>query len=280
MRDYKAPTAPNVKKNKKRREREPRDWKTFFQKLLHGLVATVSTLLMIAGATIAARMLVASDYFQVESIRVENAERVSVEEVIGLSDIAIGSSIFDLNLEMIGNRIEENPWVRTARIERIFPRDVVIRLEERRPRAIINLGYLYYLDEAGDVFKMLSAGDRLDYPVVTGIDRQDFLDNPEQTRELLGLALALIDELAERRRFSLDAVSELHLCREEGISLYTYLDGVPILLGEGSYAEKLTRLEYIYKELEPRLPALKYIDLKVPDRVIVKLDNRPLRTKS
>lgn len=280
MRDFKAATAPKVKKNKKRREREPRDWKTFFQKLLHGLVATVSTLLMIAGATIAARMLVASDYFQVESIRVENAERVSVEEVIGLSDIAIGSSIFDLNLEMIGNRIEENPWVRTARIERIFPRDVVIRLEERTPRAIINLGYLYYLDEAGDVFKMLSAGDRLDYPVITGIDRQDFLDQPEQTRERLRQALALIDELAERRRFSLDAISELHLCREEGISLYTYLEGVPVLLGEGGYAEKLNRLEYIYKELEPRLPALKYIDLKVPDRVIVKLDNRPLRTKS
>lgn len=280
MRDYKAPTAPKVKKNKKRREREPRDWKAFFQKLLHGLVATVSALLIIAGGTIAARMLVASDYFQVESIRVENAERVSVEEVIGLSDIAIGSSIFDLNLEMIGKRIEENPWVRTARIERIFPRDVVIRLEERSPRAIINLGYLYYLDEAGDVFKMLNAGDRLDHPVITGIDRQDFLDQPELTRNRLRLALALIDELAERRRFSLDAVSELHLCREEGISLYTYLDGVPILLGEGAYAEKLNRLEYIYKELEPRLPALKYIDLKVPDRVIVKLDNRPLRTKS
>lgn len=280
MRDYKAPTAPKVKKNKKRREREPRDWKAFFQKLLHGLVATVSALLIIAGGTIAARMLVASDYFQVESVRVENAERVSVEEVIGLSDIAIGSSIFDLNLEMIGKRIEENPWVRTARIERIFPRDVVIRLEERSPRAIINLGYLYYLDEAGDVFKMLNAGDRLDHPVITGIDRQDFLDQPELTRNRLRLALALIDELAERRRFSLDAVSELHLCREEGISLYTYLDGVPILLGEGAYAEKLNRLEYIYKELEPRLPALKYIDLKVPDRVIVKLDNRPLRTKS
>ncbi|WP_305041627.1 cell division protein FtsQ/DivIB [Geoalkalibacter sp.] len=301
MRDYKSVTPPKVKPNKVRRvrkprdlqrlvkargkankarpERQPRDWKVLLQKTLRCAVALVSTALIVGGGVIAAHMLVASDYFRIEAVRVENAARVTVEEVVGLSDIQIGSSIFDLNLDMIGRRIEENPWIATARIDRVFPREVVIRLEERQPRAIVNLGYLYYVDADGEVFKMLSAGDRLDFPVITGIEREDLLDKPEHTRERLRQALALIDELAQRRRFNLESISELSLNREEGISLYTYLDAVPVQLGEGDFAQKLDRLEQIYKELEPRLPALRYIDLKVPDRVIVKVDNRQQKAR-
>ncbi len=277
MRDYKSANPPKVKQNRRKREREPRDWRGFFQKTLRIGVAVFSTALVVAGGTIAARMLVASDYFRIETVRVENCARVSVEEIVGLSDLEIGSSIFALDLAMIGGKIEENAWIKTARIDRIFPREVVIRVEERQPRAIVNLGYLYYVDEGGEVFKMLSAGDRLDYPVITGIERNDLVEHGERTRSMLQEAIALLRELGERRQFNLESISEAHLDAEEGIALFTYQGGVPIRLGAGDFAGKLDRLERIYKELEPRLAGLKYIDLKVPDRVIVKVDSKLAR---
>jgi len=43
-------------------------------------------------------------------------------------------------------------------------------------------------------------------------------------------------------------------------------------MGKQGFSTKLNRLESIYDDLEPRLMALKYIDLNVTDRVIVKLD--------
>ncbi|MDO3378833.1 cell division protein FtsQ/DivIB [Geoalkalibacter halelectricus] len=279
MRDYKATAQVKVKKNKVRRERQPRDWRGLLQKTLRCVVTAVSAVLIVGAAVIAARMLVASDYFRIETVRVENAVRVSAEEVVDLSDILVGSSIFELNLDMIGRRIEENPWVKTARVNRIFPREIAISLEEREPRAIINLGYLYYLDGGGEVFKLLSNGDRLDYPVITGIERSDILEQPEKTRARLHLALALLDELEQRRRFNLDSISELHLHPDEGIAVFTYIGGVAVHFGEGDFARKLDRLEHIYKELEPRLTALEYIDLKVPDRVIVKIDNNQQRAR-
>jgi cell division protein FtsQ len=49
---------------------------------------------------------------------------------------------------------------------------------------------------------------------------------------------------------------------------------VPVLLGKQGFAVKLNRLEKIYQDLEPRLLALKYIDLNVTDRVIVKVDTK------
>ena len=66
------------------------------------------------------------------------------------------------------------------RCDRVFPREVVIPVHERVPQAIINLGYLYYVDGGGEIFKVLSSDDRLDFPVITGIDRQFLLENPER----------------------------------------------------------------------------------------------------
>jgi cell division protein FtsQ len=150
----------------------------------------------------------------------------------------------------------------------------VIRVEERQPRAIIDLDYLYYVDQAGDVFKMLEAGDQLNYPVITGINRQYLLDHPDQTQDCLNLALKLMDELGSRSLFNLEDVSEIHYDQQEGLILHTLVGGVPVRMGTQGFAAKLDRLEAIYDDLEPRLLALKYIDLNVADRVIVKVDTK------
>ena len=43
---------------------------------------------------------------------------------------------------------------------------------------------------------------------------------------------------------------------------------------------KKQQLEIIYEDLEPRLLALKYIDLNVTDRVIVKVDVKRTASRS
>ncbi|MDH3453980.1 MAG: cell division protein FtsQ/DivIB, partial [Desulfuromonadales bacterium] len=166
----------------------------------------------------------------------------------------------------------EHPWIARADVERSFPDQVVIRVVEREARAIIDLGYLYYVDKAGEVFKMLDADDQLNYPVITGIDRQYLLDNPDQTQGCLNLALQLMDDLNNRELFNLDDVSEIHYDQQEGLILHTMIGGVPVRMGKQGFNAKLDRLEKIYHDLEPRLLALKYIDLNVTDRVIVKVD--------
>jgi cell division protein FtsQ len=175
-------------------------------------------------------------------------------------------------LERIGGKIEENPWVLSARVQRLFPRTVVIRVEEREPMAVINLDYLYYVDSRGEIFKVLEALDSLDYPVVTGLDRQDLLDRPEESRRQLQGMMGLIEELAGRRIFALNDVSEIHLDSSGEIVLYTCNGGIPVHMGTGDYRGKLDRLERIYSDLKPRLRALKYIDLNVLDRIIVKVE--------
>jgi len=277
MRDFKSPKPIKAKVNRRKREKAPRDWRKLFHRLLGagvllGKLALV--VLLLGGALLAARQVFHSGYFGVAKVRVETAGRVSEEEIVALSDIQPGTNIFDLDLEMIGRKIEENPWVASARVERVFPCEVVISVGERTPKAVINLGYLYYLDAGGEIFKVLGPEDSIDYPVVTGIDRRTLLENPADCRGQLKEAMALLDELAGRRIFALDDVSELNIDPTDGLTLYTINGGVPIRLGYSNFSSKIDRLERIYPELEPRLPALRYIDLNVADRVIVKVDTR------
>ncbi len=280
MRDLKSPKTTKVKVNRRKREKkQSRDWRKFFHRLISVTVRLGSLALLLSGGFLAGQMLFTSGFFNVDQIRVAGERRVSKADVLELSDIQPGSNIFDLDLEMIGRKIAEDPWVAVARVERAFPREVLIRVSEREPRAIINLGYLYYVDETGEIFKVLVPEDSLDYPVITGIDRKFMLEKPEEARGMLADAMELLGELSGRGRFNLEKVSELQVDPAEGLVLYTYVGGVPVKMGFGNFQTKLNRLEHIYPELEPRLAGLKYIDLNVLDRIIVKVDARTLLGK-
>jgi cell division protein FtsQ len=272
MRDLKSHKQKKCKTNRRKQKKQARDWKKLFHRTLRVCIASGSGFLLASGALLTAQMLLESGYFGVKQVRVEHQVRVSEGDVLDASDIEIGDSLFDLELHMIGLKIEEHAWIAKAEVERSFPDQVVIRVVEREARAIIDLDYLYYVDRAGEVFKMLDAGDELDFPVITGIDRQYLLDNPDKTQDSVNLALQLMDALESRTLFNLDDISEIHFEEQEGLVMHTRIGGVPVRMGTQGFDTKLNRLESIYDDLEPRLMALKYIDLNVTDRVIVKLD--------
>ena len=272
MRDLKSHKQKKCKTNRRKQKKQARDWKKLFHRTLRVCIASGSGFLLASGALLTAQLLLESGYFGVKQVRVEHQVRVSEGDILDASDIEIGDSLFDLELHMIGLKIEEHAWIAKAEVERSFPDQVVIRVVEREARAIIDLDYLYYVDRAGEVFKMLDAGDELDFPVITGIDRQYLLDNPDKTQDSVNLALQLMDALESRTLFNLDDISEIHFEEQEGLVMHTRIGGVPVRMGTQGFDTKLNRLESIYDDLEPRLMALKYIDLNVTDRVIVKLD--------
>lgn len=278
--DLKGRRPVKFKRNRRKKEKRPKDWKKIFRVALCLCVWTTGLSLTVGGALFGGRFLLASDYFRVASVRVECQQRLKAEEIVALSDIRKGTSIFELDLETIGKKIEENPWIASASVQRAFPQEVVIRVAERQPRAIANLGYLYYIDETGEVFKVLEPQDRLDYPVVTGIDRKYLLEHPAEAKKLLSGAVALLDRLGKRRLFAARDVSEIYIDAAEGYRLHTLAGGVPIRMGFGGFDEKLDRLERIYPELQPNLARLKYIDLNVADRVIVKVETKFKRAKT
>lgn len=272
MHDLKRDKQKKVKQNRLKKVKQPYDWKKLFHRTLRVTLGLGSGILIVSGSVLTAQVLLESGYFAVNTVRVEQQSRVDEGDILAASDIRIGDGIFDLDLHLIGRKIEENPWIAKAEVKRAFPDEIIIRVVERAPEAIADMGYLYYVDASGNVFKLLDGTDRLDFPVISGISREDMLNHPDEVQGNLRKALALLDLLGGRQTFTLEDVSEVHVDPDEGLTLFTLVGGVPIKMGMGDYEYKLRRLEQVYEDLEPRLSALKYIDLNVIDRVIVKVD--------
>ncbi len=262
-----------------RKQRRNIPWRRLLIGSLWGTMALASLSMVVAVAYFAAQTLFASDYFKVEQIRVENNRRISREEILALSDIHPGTNIFELDLGRISTRIEENPWIASAKVRRLFPNQLVIHVAERTPKAIVSLDYLYYLDAAGQVFKRLERGDPLDFPVVSGINRQALLARDEKTMQHLGAVIGVLKSLDGRKVFNTSDVSELGLDETGSITLYTCKGGVPVRIGQSDFDSKLNRLEKIFPQLKTRLSFIDYIDLNVTRRIIVKLDAGDARGK-
>lgn len=274
MRDLKRQQKPKHKtpQNRRKQQKKPLDLRKFLHRTLKIGVTAFSGAMIIVGGFLFVQLLLASDLFRIDQVSVQGGSHLSEQQVVALSDIKVGVNTFSLDPALIGRKIAENPWVREARIRRIFPRQVDIRIEERKPVAIINLGLLYYLDSHGEVFKVLDATDKFDYPVITGFDYQKIQQRDRQYAIDLKKIVVLLNDLQQRQQFNLDQVSEVHREAGGGFALFTLNDGVKVRLGRDNFMKKIDRLERIYAKLQPKLKILDYIDLNVDEKVIVRIE--------
>ena len=208
--------------------------------------------------------------FKLDTIEVTRNHRIDRREIIALANVRNGDDLIRLNLRKIGEQLEKNPWIESVRVKRYFPHTLAIEVAEREPLAIINVGHLAYLDTKGTVFKPLTDGDSLNYPVITGVTEEDFTRDPAGTRRALQQTVNLVALLKQGKIFRLDDVSELHYDKGFGFTLFTTQGGIPVRLGTDGYPEKLARLARIFQELQPQILTFEYIDLNYTDKIIVK----------
>jgi len=209
-------------------------------------------------------------FFRLKSVEISPAKRLSREEIMTIAGIAPGRDLLRINLKKMGDQLALNPWVETVRIRRYYPDTISIAVTEREPLAVVNMGYFYYLDKNGMIFKALNQGDRLDYPVVTGFSEEDLTNDPAGMKEALKATCDLLTLLREKCSYILADVSEIHYDKGYGFTLFTASGALPIKIGTGDFSAKFGRLAKIYQDLKVQQQAIQYIDLDYNDKIIVK----------
>lgn len=89
-------------------------------------------------------------------------------ELQQLADIPVGEiSLFELDLDVIRERLIAHEWVRDVELRKILPDTVAITVKPRTPRALIRQkdGTLVYLDSDGRTFGKVDALVKADLPV-------------------------------------------------------------------------------------------------------------------
>ncbi len=257
-------------RNRLKKARKPINYRGLFKKgarLAGGFI--VLSLTMVVGYELYG-VIIHTTFLRLEKVEINQLKRLHREDVIALTGVKPGDDMLTMQLKRIGEQLMKNPWAEKVQVRRYFPHTLAIEITEREPVAVVNMGYLYYLDKHGEVFKPLTEGDRLDYPVLTGFSEEDMWKDPAGTRDALHGALDLIGLLSGGQNLTMADISEIHYDKGYGFTLFTMRGGVAVKLGNNNYGEKLARLGRIYRELQAQMPTLEYIDLDYSDKIVVK----------
>jgi cell division protein FtsQ len=212
------------------------------------------------------RLAKSHPYFTLTTIQVDGNRRLSRREILQWAGVGERTSIWDATPAIVGLRLQSHPWVQHVSVGREFPNRLVIGVEERRPVAIVRLEELNYVDRRGRILGPLQDGDSRDFPLITGLENAQTADFRP-----IGVHRALRFLHLCERRSCFDAVSEVHVDRNQGITVFPLRTAVAVVLGWGSWGEKLARSARVFAAWEGQVGRLAAVDVSFRDLVVVKL---------
>ena len=278
-RETETPEAPDEPAPK----RSPRAPKTSRKEQLRALglrlrqaLSVLSAVAIFAGLGVGAReghrWLRTTPRFNARDITVTGLGRTAREDVLRAVGVDVPRNVLSIDCDRAARAVEALPWVARATVTRRLPGVVAVSVEERSAAAVVAAGGLYLVDADGAVFKRSLPGDPSDLPVITGVPRGTFEQDPAGAREEVRDALALLADVESSAVGAALRIEEVH--RERTGDLSVVVGGTHVWLGRGPYRAKLTRLRVVLRELERRGLRASEIHLETdrnPERVTVRL---------
>ena len=193
----------------------------------------------------------------VDEVFIEGRRHAPMEGLRKSLGIARGDAILTIDLAAARARIEANPWVAAARIERRLPDRLHIRIVERRPVALWqHRGEVAVVDRAGRVLTRSGVAAYAALPLVVGSGAPAALP---------ALAAAMAEAPELRRRLS--AASWIADRRWT----LRFDDRTDVLLPEGPPERAWRRLAALQRRAAILDADVTRVDLRDPGRVLVRL---------
>lgn len=209
-------------------------------------------------------------YFAVTRVVIHGTDQaLTPQDVRDWLDLGPTTTVWDATPGRVQARLAAHPYVAHARVRRQFPGALEIVVRERRPRAIVVLDDLFYVDRAGVTFGPLRADDARDLPVITGLDPAG---DPAARRWTLRRALRLLRRCDGAQ--CLGPLSEVHVDPARGVTVFPTAPRVPVLLGWGSWSAKLERARRTVEAFAGPPERLARLDTRFRNQVVATL--RPL----
>ena len=217
------------------------------------------------------RFVFDNPYFAVREIQVRGGDKVRGNEIISIAGLRHGMNLWNIEPEKIEKKVSRHPWVRRVLVRREFPRRVVIEVEERRPKAIVAVGKLYYVDADGVLFKEVAQGENVRFPMLTGIRTEELGSSDPPYGDEYRMRLRLGDLMAKDSH----ALSEIHFDAPDRLVVYTIAHPVAIHMGWGDWERKLQRLDRVMTLWQGKEERLGSLDVSFQDQVVTRLRRLP-----
>ncbi|MDX2072900.1 MAG: cell division protein FtsQ/DivIB [Alphaproteobacteria bacterium] len=195
--------------------------------------------------------------FAVHSLHVEGRSRTPMADIQQALGVHKNDPILQLSLEDMRERLQSVHSIREAAVDRTLPDALYIRIVEREPVALWqNQGELSLVDDKGVVMQGIDIEPYRKLPLIVGDGA------PSHIGELMQI-MAASPELASRFASAIRVGD-----RRWNIRLQ---NDIEVKLPEEGAAGALARLMEMDKAEQILARDIKVIDLRVPDRVFIKL---------
>jgi hypothetical protein len=248
------------------------------------------TKLLLAGVAISIAAVAAAPYwaprllgdfqaFEIERVEVSGMHLVAPHEVLETSGIRQGQSVWDDREPWLA-AIRSHPGVADASIERVLPRTLRIRVEERRPIAFVEAEALRAATDTGDLLPVDPSRAALDLPLVRGaVHPPGEVSDRVHDAGTLGL-LADAGRLAAFDPHLYARVSEVSRAPAGHVVLSLTSPAMRVLLPAEPGTARLRQLRAVLDDLEQRADLAQrraskpiHVDLRFADQVVVRLSS-------
>ncbi len=221
---------------------------------------TLLLLAVVFVATAALGVKWVSKKFYVKEILVAGNYHLDEADVVSSAGITLGAPLFKVEFKDLDQRLRENAWIKKVALRKQYPGTLLINIEEAVPKALLGIkDRLYLIDAEGEMLERIEGETTPFLPVIKGIN----LKNKKGMTE----ALKLIESLTANNSLANRESIEIGL---ESYGLTMNIDGEFIKVGYGNYSKKFDRWIELEPEIRKKGVAIRYVDLRFKDSVIVK----------
>lgn len=195
--------------------------------------------------------------FAVNSLHVEGRNRTPMNEIVDALSVKKGDPILGLSLSAMRDRLKAIHSIADAAVERSLPGALYVRIIEREPVALWQYqGTVSLVDDQGVVMQGIDVAPYQHLPLIVG---EGAPEHVAELMEILKNAPEITQQFASAIRVG---------DRRWNIRLK---DNIELKLPEQDAASALLKLASMSKEQKLLERDITVIDLRLPDRVFIKL---------
>ena len=204
--------------------------------------------------------------FRIVSLALTGQHHVSREEILAIAGVTGRTSLLFLDVEAARERLKTNPWVADATVLKLYPGGLQIGITEREPFALWQKeGRISVIADDGTVLEPYVAPRLLRLRLVVGRGAET------KAKEFLALVDRYPEISAQVRASVLIGERRWNLRLRNGLDVRLPEDGI------GPALERLVALDREAKLISRDIVA---IDLRLPDRVTVRLSGAAAQARS
>ncbi|HXI44383.1 MAG TPA: cell division protein FtsQ/DivIB [Bryobacteraceae bacterium] len=188
--------------------------------------------------------------------------------VLAAFNADFGRSVFLMPIAERRRRLLAVDWVEDASIARIWPNQIAVRIQERKPVAFVNIpaphgrGARVMLIDAEGVLLEPPPQSRFTFPVLAGITEDQA--EPER-RQRVQAMLGLLNDLGALGK----DISEVNTADSQNLIIVTRVEGraLELVMGNQNFAARMQNFLDHYPEIRRHSADVRAFDLRLDDRI-------------